>query len=131
MYDSCVASILDYSSEVFGFENYPSKQNVQLRAIRAFLGVPKNSCNAALLSEFDWLKPQFKGQLRIFRFFDRLLRMNDNRLTKKVFMWDKRLNDLGIVSTWSSDLKDMLESCNLTYLYESVTPFPVRFLANK
>ena len=124
LYDSCVASIVDYGSEVFGFEQYHSKVTLHLRAIRAFLGLPKNSCHAAVLSEVDWLEPHYRSRLNMVRFFNRVLKMDDNRLTKIVLKWDKDLNDSGEISTWGTELKTVFIECNMEHLYEQFNPFP-------
>ena len=59
LYDSCVTSICDYGGEIFGFKTYDSSLNLHLRAIRAFIGVPKNATKPGVLSEVDWLLPTF------------------------------------------------------------------------
>ena len=42
LYKSCVTSISEYGSEIFGYEQHDSIFKLQLRAARAFLGVAKN-----------------------------------------------------------------------------------------
>ena len=60
LYRSCVISVSDYSSAVVGYSEYSSSEKLQLRAIRAFLGVPKNARNAGVLTEVGWLLPKFQ-----------------------------------------------------------------------
>ena len=57
---ACVNSVSDYSAAITGFDEYDSLTKVQLRAIRAFLGLPKNASNPAVLSEVDLLLPHFR-----------------------------------------------------------------------
>ena len=45
LYNTCVTSVSDYSGPVTGYQKYDSTLKIHLRAIRAFLGVPKNTCN--------------------------------------------------------------------------------------
>ena len=126
LYDACVTSIADYASEVTGFTQYKSSLKLHVRAIRAFLGLPKNSCTPGVLSEVDWLLPEFRTQLKMVRQYNRVLSMNDSRLTKKVYMWDKSLNDSGEVHSWSSEIKSIFYSCNLRNTYDCGNPFPVK-----
>ena len=35
--------------------------------------------------------------------------MGDSRLSKKVFLWDKQLNESGLVNTWYSEITDILQ----------------------
>ena len=128
LYQSCVASISDYGSEVFGYEYYQSKQNLHLRAIRAYLGVPKNSSHDAVLSEVDWLQPHLRSRLNMVRFFSRVRKMNDSRLTKIVFKWDKSLNDSGEVSTWCAELKTILRECNMEHVFDQCQSLPTKSL---
>ena len=44
---------------------------------------------------------------------------------KKVFLWDKQLNDTGVVVTWSSEVKDILTRNNMTDFYDQGI-FPVK-----
>ena len=39
--------------------------------------------------------------------------MDDSRLAKQVFLWDKSLNDKKILSTWSNEVKSIFDNCNL------------------
>ena len=102
LYDSCVTSITDYCSEVIGYDQHQPTLAIHSRAIRVFIGLPKNSCSVGVLSEVDWLLPQYRTRVRMVRLFNRIVKMAENRLTKKVFLWDKHLNDSNRISSWSS-----------------------------
>ena len=41
LYNTCVTSVSDYSGPVTGYQKYDSTLKIHLRAIRAFLGVPR------------------------------------------------------------------------------------------
>ena len=56
----------------------------------------------------------------------RMLKMQNDRLTKKVFMWDKMLNNSGTVNTWYNEVKEILNNCNFQYIYETGAIFPLR-----
>ena len=65
----------DYRSEVFSYSEQASNLNLHLRAIRAFIGVPKNATKAGVLSEVDWKLPKFRIQIRMIRYYNRILKM--------------------------------------------------------
>ena len=65
LYRACVCSISQYASEIIGYEKYDSAFKLHLRAARAFLGLPKNVASFGLISELDWLLPQFQSQIKI------------------------------------------------------------------
>ena len=83
LYEACVTSIVDYAGEVTGYTQYSRSVQLHARAIRAFLGLPKNSCNVGVLSEVDWLLPEYRTRIRMIRQYSRILSMSDSRLTKK------------------------------------------------
>ena len=91
LYQACVCSIVDYSGEVFGFGSFDSAKKVHLRAARSFLGVSKTTPIPGIISECNMLLPQYRTQIRMIRQYHRVIKMNSNRLTKKIFLWDKNL----------------------------------------
>ena len=81
--ESCVNSITDYGGSVIGYHQHEGHLKIQLRAARAFLGTPKNAVKMAILSEIDWLLPKNINRIRMIRHLHRMLRMTNDRLTKK------------------------------------------------
>ena len=56
--------------------------------------------------------------------------MEDDRLTKQIFKWDKTLNDRGIVSGWANEVKMIFQEFNLNLLYEMSCPFDLKYVAS-
>ena len=108
LYNSCVTSIADYSGAITGFRKYDSSTKLHLRAIRAFLGVPKNACNVGVL-----LLPEYRTRIEMIRQYHRMTRMKNYRLTKKILLWDKDLNDRNIGNTWAGEVKSIFNECKL------------------
>ena len=52
--------------------------------------------------------------------------MTNDRLTKKVFLWGKTLNNMGLINTWYSEIKHILNDCNFHYIYELDALFPLK-----
>ena len=105
LYQACVCSISDYGGEVFGFKLFDSALKIHLRAARSFLGVPKTAPIAGIISEINLLLPQSRTQIKMVRQLHRILKMENERLTKKVFFWDKKLNEEKTIISWSSEVK--------------------------
>ena len=114
---------MDYSSAIPGFKEYKASMDIHARAIRSFLGTPKNVTIPGVLSEIDLLLPIYRTKLQMVRFYHRLLKMDNNRITKKVLNWDKYLNESSIIKTWSSDMKNIFSECDLTSIFESDAVF--------
>ena len=102
---------------VWGYKAYESNRQIQLKASRAFLGVPKQTPISGILSEMNWPEPRSRTQVQMLRHFHRLQKMDNQRLMKKVFLWDRTLNDTGQVFTWSSEIKDILCRNNMGQFY--------------
>ena len=130
LYNSCVTSISDYSAPITGFQEFDSVTKVHLRAIRAFLGVPKNACNVGILSEVNLPLPRFRTNLQMVRHYNRVLKLKDERLTKLIYIWDRELNDRGIVDTWSNEVKSVFSQCNLLPTFESKCVFHLNNVIN-
>ena len=52
--------------------------------------------------------------------------MDDNRLTKKVLLWDRSLNDHNVVSSWSNEVKSIFYNSSLHSTYDTGNPFPLK-----
>ena len=126
LYNSCVTSVSDYSGPVTGYLQYDSALKIHLRAIRAFLGVPKNACNVGVLSEVDLLLPRYRTQIQMIRQYHRMICMDDSRLTKQIFLWDKEINERSLVSTWSKEVKNIFSGCNFDDLFTSNSSFVIK-----
>ena len=128
LYQACVCSIVDYSGEVFGFESFDSAKKLHLRAGRSFLGVSKTTPIPGIISELNLLLPQFRTQIRMVRQYHRIIKMQNERLTKKVFLWDKKLNEDNILNSWYSEVKTIFSANNLPETFESGAVFDLKLV---
>ena len=53
---------------------------------------------------------------------------SNDRLTKRVLLWDKELNDTGTVTTWSSEIKCIFEEANFPLIYTTNCSFDKKFV---
>ena len=49
--------------------------------------------------------------------------MDDTRLTKQIYLWDKSLSEHRNVQTWSSEVRDILLNHNLGHIFAPVANF--------
>ena len=103
---------MEYSSGVWGYKQYDRLDTVHNRAMRAFLGVHRFTSVPAISGDMAWLKPKFKRHIEIIRYWLRLTSMDDTRLTKRVYLWDKSLKK----GTWSKDVEQILRESILAHL---------------
>ena len=126
LYHTCITSISQYGSEVFGYNSYDSFFKLYLRAARSFLGLPKSVTSFGVVSELDWLLPQSQTQIKMIQYLGRIFRTSNERLMVKVFNWDRKLDESGSIRTWCSEIKEILNAHNLSSIFERAVIFPVK-----
>ena len=112
LYNTCVCTVMDYSSAIWGFKQYDKTDTVHNRAMRAFLGVHRFTSVPAVSGDMAWLTPKSRRHLEIVRFWLRLTAMDNSRLTKKVYLWDKACTK----GSWTKDVNHILKESNLEHL---------------
>ena len=109
MYNAGVMPILQYGAEIWGFGKYSPPDKIHHRAMRFLL---------ALYGDTGWLKARDSRHLCLFNYWNKLVNMRDDRLTKRIFNWDYLQCN---VNNWSSDMKNLCEQLELD-IYESKKP---------
>ena len=84
---------------VRGLRNISSCELVQNSAIRYFLGVHKYAPTLAIVGDMGWESCEARWKICMAQLWNRLLDMDANRLTRKIFLWDKH-----ILGPWSKDI---------------------------
>ena len=107
LYSSCVVPIMDYCAGVWGFKAYDKCNTIQNRAIRSFLGVHRFTSNVVINGDLGWKSPNLRHKICMIKLWNRFISMNENRLTKKVFINDLLINK----KNWSKEIKFILQSC--------------------
>ena len=106
LFNSQVATILDYCSSILGFKKASQCDNVQSKAIRYFWGVHKFTPIPALWGEIGWFSSKYRRYLCMLRFWNRLIKMDDTRLPKRIFLQDYRQSN----SNWSQDIRGSIQN---------------------
>ena len=52
--------------------------------------------------------------------------MDNSRLTKRIYSWDKKLNDENIVKTWKSEIYAIFSQDNLDEMFQSGLIFDIK-----
>ncbi len=72
-----------------------------------------------LIGDMGWPTSQIKRQRNMIRCWNRLINMNDNRLTKQVFIYDlSKCN-----TNWSSEVKRILNAIDQKSVYDNHTTY--------
>ncbi len=88
LYHSGVVPIMDYCSGIWGYGNLKMCQNIQQRALRFYLGVHPKTPLLALEGDMGWIHPNVRRHTEMLIFWNRVLNMDESRLTIKMFAYD-------------------------------------------
>ena len=110
---------MDYCSAVWGHVNTDEPNKIENRAIRVFLGVHDKAPKLGMRGDMGWLDPQIRHRIAGFRLWNRLVLMDDSRLTKMVFNWDRELYRQGS-NNWTRDMYRNFEMIESTNIFETL-----------
>ena len=106
---SCVFSVLDYGSEIWGIYKYDQIQRVQNNAARVFLGLNKFAPILSIQGDIGWNFCKTRIDVNILRFWNRIINMEPSRICKHVFLWDYNIQN----SNWTYFVSTIFDKVNL------------------
>ena len=127
LYEAGVKPIMEYCCGVWGYIRGPELDQIQNRAMRYYLGVHKFAPNVGVEGEMGWLSPKLSRNLGLARFWNRLMDMENNRLTKVIFIWDYGRGR----SKWNSEIQKLFNYVELNNIYLQQQKCDVNLLKEK
>lgn len=116
LFDSCIVPILAYGSEIWGYKSFKKINQVHYRAIRVFLGVHRFAPVPGLEGDMGWLCPLYRQWYCMLSFWNRLIKLSEDRLTRKIFEEDHYLAIHGH-NNWCSSIFSILQSLELEGIF--------------
>ena len=113
-YESYVCPVLDYSSETWGYINATKIDSVQNKSMRVFLGVHRYAANQMLEGDMGWAPSKIRRKISLLRFWNHLIVMKRERLTKMLFNYEFMHNGF-----WCQAVKKIFKEINLEILYDT------------
>ncbi len=92
-----------------GFGDFNCPQVLQNRIIRYYMGVHKFAPVPALHIEMDWLNMRSTRWLEMVRYPNRIASMNQDRLPRIIYDWDRSLK----TDSWASSVDFILQYVNM------------------
>ena len=114
LYNSCVTPILDYSASTRGFKQYTSIDCVQNRAMRYFLGLHRFTPTLAMTVDTGWIPSMYRRWTTMIHFWNRILNVGNDRLLRRIFEEEYRLNN-----NWCSEVRSIMSSLELDEYFEN------------
>ena len=106
LFDARIQPILLYASEIWGFDNCQTVENVHVTAMKKFCDVSTRTPNAMLYGDCGRYPMYINAILRSVKYWCRLLRMEPSRYPVKVYRM--MLNDIEKGYNWASKLRNIL-----------------------
>ena len=98
-----ISPILLYGSEIWGVKYFDVIEKVHLTYLKSYLGIGKFASNKAVLGESGRYSLFVSSQVRVIKYWFKLLKMDTFRYPYQCYQMLKRLDDNGKQS-WSSDV---------------------------
>ena len=127
-YNSGVAPILEYCSIIWAHKVINKLENVQNRAMRTYLGVNRFSPLHGIYGDMGWSNFESKIIINYFRYWNRLIEMDNERITKIVFHMDYNSNNS---HTWCSHIAGLFRKLNLENSYLNKDRVDITVVKNK
>jgi hypothetical protein len=77
--------------------------------------------------DIGWYTPKIRRFIRMIRYWNRLLSMENDRLTKKIFLWDYSNN----YRNWCAEIGQLLNSIGLDSAFDNLDPCVLSMCENK
>ncbi len=124
LYHSGVLPIMDYCAGMSGYENLVMCQRIQQHALRFYLGFHPKTPLLALEGDTGWIHPNVRRHTEMLMFWNRVLNMDESRLTRKMFEYDYKM----CKKNWCNDMKKLFNILGKMSIVEGKTLCNVREL---
>lgn len=117
LYDTCICPVMDYGAGVWGYESNKDLDKIHHRAMRCFLGVNKYGTKAGIEGDMAWVNPNNRRKVEMLRLWNKLVKMNDDRLPKIVYCHLTRIN-----GSWLQNVKQIFTEINCIDVFNNNVP---------
>ena len=117
LYYNGVVPILDYCSGVWGYGKLECSSKIQHRALRYYLGVHQKTPILALEGDTGWLSCTVRRHIEMIRLWNRLVNMDDSRLTKSIFLWDYNQ----CKNNWCQEMEQLCNDIEDNFFIQKIT----------
>ena len=118
IFDCKISPILLYGSEIWGYNYYECIERVHTMYFKRFLCVGKYASNKAVLGETGRSNMYIHSQIRVIKYWIKLLKMGINRYPLQCYKMMKQLDEDG-KTNWVSYVRQMLFSYGFSFVWIS------------
>jgi hypothetical protein len=106
---------MDYMAGIWGSKINVRGEMVQNRAIRYFLGVHKFTPILAITGDMGWEPSEVRWKGSMMALWNRLVKMPENRVAKKIFNWD-----VSVKGAWACEVQDIFTQIGAPDLFQNI-----------
>ncbi len=122
---------MDYGSAIWGFKSYDKLEQVHHRAIRFYTGVHRLSPIPGYVGDMGWLDNTSRWKIERIRLWNRIIDTKDDRLVKKIFLWDIDMFNRTNKGNFISHIKQICSELNLQACYSNKTKLDLNIVRQK
>ena len=111
---------------VWGFQKANEFDLIQNRAMRYYLGVHKYAPIAGMRGDMGWCSLLLGRKMCSLRLWNKLILMDDSRITKHVFNYDYQI----CKNNWNSKIKKLLTDINMQEYFENKMTINLTYVRN-
>ena len=118
LFDKIVVPILLYGCEVWGFTNIQVIERLHLKFCKMLLCLKKSTPNYMVYAELGIKPLLYNIKSRMVNYWARLIQYDENRYNCILYnLMLSKSNNNGITFKWLDFIKDVLNECGLTYVW--------------
>ncbi len=102
------------------FKNYDNIEKVQNRATRFFTGVHKYAPTLGHVGDMGWGSNRDRWKIHSLRLWNRLVGLDNSRITKKIFNWDLNEHNLSNKLNFCAQVKQVMCEIGIKENYQRV-----------
>ena len=125
---TCVKPVIEYGSEIVGVYNHGKLERVINAAARAFLGVHKFCPISAMYKDLGWMQYSTLKLINVLRYWNKLIKMKHDRLTKAVFDY---MYDNQSIGSWCYYVKEMFRKMDKLTVFQNKVECDIQEIKGK
>lgn len=113
--NSCLYPVIEYGSEITGIYKNVKLNRVIDSAARSFIGVHRFCPIASMYKDLGWNRNNCRRKINVIRYWNKLVKMKNDRLTKQVFDYMYQNYSVG---SWFYHVKGLFRKMGMLEYYQ-------------
>ena len=118
LWETMVRPTLEYAAEAWGGGNWLQAEQIQNTVGRTLLGLSSKTAMEVARGELGWISMKARRELKLLRYWGKLLKMEDSRLVKQIYRSCKPVTT-GLKGSFCHSIQNILVNLNLGHLWFS------------